>query len=141
MLLGLISHAFAAIAANQLISSSSPRMITPIAPSWFVAEGVDAVQNCAGGDFSKASNVTCVFIGKAESAAACEALIVQRNSSTHFSVWTWHDSNQGVFANDCIARVDNIWYVNSDFLAFMSCMLFSGSPTPKTARGTYPVVF
>lgn len=46
------------------------------------------------------------WAGKQPSAAACEAAC---KTDGRCNVWTWHDSHQGTYANDCAYRYDGKW--------------------------------
>ena len=76
---------------------SSLAVAAAASDDWHIYDGQNAVYNTVAG---KTPGV--VDGGKAASAAACQA----KASAMNLTIFTWHDANQGAYANDCWLRSD-----------------------------------
>eukprot|EP00966_Prymnesium_polylepis_P319550 7375996-Prymnesium_polylepis.1 len=67
----------------------------------------------AGDSPSSLDNKTFVSYGRLDDASSCQAACAA-DTSRGCSIYTWHDSEQGVWANQCIGRLDGQWSLRAE---------------------------
>jgi len=82
------------------ITAWKPYNVTPASTNWVVEQDQNAVFN------SDPSDPRFHVFGKTKDAPACQAAC---NADTACGIFTWHDANQGSFANLCYFRLDSQW--------------------------------
>ena len=85
---------------KQLTVKWKPYNVTNPGSAWIVEEGQNAVYD--GTD----DNKTFTVYGKTSDAPSCQKLCA---ADPRCKIFTWHDSKQGAYANQCWGRLDGQW--------------------------------
>lgn len=82
------------------IASWKPYNVTPASNEWVVEDGQNAVYA------STPTDPNFNYFGKTKDAPSCQTAC---QADAKCGIYTWHDANQGSYANMCVFRYDGSW--------------------------------